>query len=224
MKILIVLTNTSLIPNTKFETGFHFSEFSHPYKFFTDHGYDVVVASPKGGKCPITSPHPEDKINSSFYNDPKKMEIVNNTVKLSDLHGDDFNAIYLAGGHGTMFDLPNDPDLGEIINKTYKAGGILASVCHGGAGFVGVKNDKGEYLVNGKKINCFSNAEEELTPYVHLVPFLLQDKLIEQGAKYESSGIREAHLAVDQRFVTGQNPESVGMVIGAMYTLLQINS
>lgn len=149
------------------------------------------------------------------------MEIVENSIKLSDLNKDSFNAVYIAGGHGTMFDLPNNLDLAGIIKKTYDNKGILASVCHGVAGFIGVKDDNGKYLVADKRINCFSSAEEKLTPFFDLMPFLLEDKLVEQGAKYESSGIREAHLAVDERFVTGQNPESVGMVIGAIHALLQ---
>ena len=223
MHILIVLTNQRTIGNTTNETGFHFSEFSHPYKFFVDHGYKVTVASPKGGECPITSAHPEDKINASFYNDPDKMKIIKETAKLSDLMDEHFDAVYMAGGHGTMFDFPNNETLAGILSKTLKDGGVLAAVCHGPAGFVGAKERGGKYIVEGKKINSFTNAEEKLTPYYDLMPFSLETKLVEQGAKFESSGIREAHLAVDSRIVTGQNPESVEFVVGAMHTLMQRN-
>jgi len=221
MHILIVLTNQATVGDTKNETGFHFSEYSHPYKFFTDHGYEVTVASPKGGECPITSPHPEDKINAIFYNDAEKMRITKETIKLSDVKDHYFDAIYLAGGHGTMFDFPNNQDLADIMNETYSNGGVLAAVCHGPAGFVGVKDKTGKYIVDGKKLNGFTNAEEKLTPFYDLMPFLLETKLIEQGAKFEKSGVREAHLTVDSRIVTGQNPESVELVVGAMHVLLQ---
>lgn len=222
--ILIVLTSQKTIGNTNKETGFHFSEFSHPFEFFISHGYEVTVASPQGGECPITSPHPEDKINAAFYADPEKMKIVKETVKLSDLQNTNFDAVFIAGGHGPMFDLANNAVLAEIMNKTYSDSGILGAVCHGPAAFVGVKDKNGLYLVADKRINSFTNDEEEKTPYFEDMPFLLESKLVEQGAKFEASGPREPHLSVDERLVTGQNPESVELVIGAMYALLQDKS
>lgn len=202
------------------ETGFHFSEFSHPYEFFIKHGYEVTVASPLGGECPITSPHPEDKINALFYNDPERMKIVKNTLRLKDLQNKHFDAVYIAGGHGPMIDLANNAVLATIMNKTYSTGGILAAVCHGPAAFAGLKNKKGEYLISNKRINSFTNSEEKATQYYNDVPFFLESKLTEQGALFESSGPREAHLAVDTRIVTGQNPESIDLVTGAIHTLL----
>lgn len=161
MKILIVLTNVKKVGRSKELTGFHFSEFSHPYDFFTNHGYEVVVGSPQGGECPITSPHPEDKINSTFYADPEKMKIVKETVKLDDLQNTNFDAVYLAGGHGTMIDFPNNPGLAAILSKTLSRGGVIAAVCHGPAGFIGAKDKDGNYLVSGKRVNSFTNTEEK---------------------------------------------------------------
>jgi len=220
MHILIVVTSQSTIGNTDKPTGFHFSEFSHPYEFFINHGYEVTVASPLGGEAPITSPHPEDKINAAFYADPIKMKVVKETVKLDTLKDTKFDAVFIAGGHGPMFDLANNIILAEILNKTYSNGGVLGAVCHGPVGFVGVKLSNGKYLVEGKRINSFTNIEEKATPYYDDMPFLLETKLVEQGAKFESSSPRTGHLCVDSRIVTGQNPESVEMVIGAMYSLL----
>lgn len=221
MHILIVLTNQKTVGNTNKETGFHFSEFSHPYEFFVSHGYKVTVASPQGGECPITSPHPEDKINALFYGNPEKMKIVKGTAKLDDLKSEHFDAVYVAGGHGAMFDLPGNASLAAIMNSTYESDGVLAAVCHGPAAFVGVKGKDGSYLVAGKRINSFTNAEEKATPHYGDMPFLLESKLVEQGGKFESSGPRMPHLAVDTRIVTGQNPESVELVTGAIYALLQ---
>jgi len=224
MNILIVLTNKEKVGNTDKKTGFHFSEFSHPYEFFVNHGYKVTVASPRGGECPITSPHPEDKINALFYKDPAKMKIVKETLKLDDLQNQHFDAVYLAGGHGTMFDFPNNKVLTTIMNKTLSAGGVVGAVCHGPAAFVGAKDNKGRYLVDGKRINSFTNIEEKATQYYNDLPFLLESKLIEQGAKFESSEPREPHLAVDANLITGQNPESIDLVTEAIHNLLQRGS
>lgn len=221
MNILIILTSQGTIGNTDKQTGFHFSEFSHPYNFFINNGYSVVVGSTLGGECPITSPHPEDKINALFYNDPEKMNIIKTTGKLSSLINHHFDAVYIAGGHGTMFDFPHNKDLSTIMNTTYESNGVLSAVCHGPAAFIGLKDKNGEYIIKGKKINSFTNVEEKLTPFYEDMPFLLESKLVEQGALFESSSPREPHLAVDKNIVTGQNPESVELVIGAIHALLQ---
>lgn len=221
MHILIVLTNQKVAGKTDKETGFHFSEFSHAYDFFIRHGYKVTVASPRGGECPITSPHPEDKINALFYASLDKMKIIKETAKLSGLLGTHFDAVYVAGGHGAMFDLPDNEQLAAILRSTFGNNGVLGAVCHGPAAFIGAKSKEGLYLVAGKRINSFTNAEEKMTSYYDSMPFLLESKLIEQGAQFESSGMRESHLAVDTRIVTGQNPESVELVVGAIHALLQ---
>lgn len=221
MNILIVITSKGTIGKENKLTGFHFSEFSHPYEFFIKHGYNVTVASPLGGESPITSPHPEDKINAQFYTDPQKMKVIKETKKLSSIKDQHFDAVFIAGGHGPMLDLANNPVLAEILKTTYESGGVLGSVCHGPACFVGAKDSNGEFLIKGKRINSFTEAEEQKTEYINDIPFQLESKLKEQGAKFESSGIREGHLCVDSGIVTGQNPESVELVIGAMYALLQ---
>ncbi len=224
MHVLIVLTNQKTVGNTNKETGFHFSEFSHPYEFFVNHGYEVTVASPCGGECPITSPHPEDKINALFYASPDKMKVVKETARLDDLRSEHFDAVYVAGGHGAMFDLPNNVALATIMRDTFASGGVLGAVCHGPAAFVGAKDKNGSYLVAKKRINSFTNIEEKSTPHYNDMPFLLESKLVEQGAQFEASGPREPHLAVDARIVTGQNPESVELVTGAVHALLQDKS
>lgn len=221
MKILIVITSQKKISDTGEPTGFHFSEFTHPYEFFIKHGFEVVVGSPNGGECSITSPHPEDKINALFFDNPDKMKVIKETVKLDQLKDKHFDAVYVAGGHGAMFDLPNNPTLAAIMEKTLRSSGVVGAVCHGPAALVGAKDRSGRFLVAGKRINSFANAEEQVTRYYKYMPFLLETKLVEQGAKFESSGVREPHLAVDGGIVTGQNPESVELVTGAIYALLQ---
>ena len=220
-KILIVLTNQKIIGNNSKETGFHFSEFSHAYEFFKDHSYGVVVGSPLGGESPITSPHPEDAINARFYSSPGKMKIVKKTVKLDQLIHEKFDGVYFAGGHGTMVDFPNNPTIESIVNQTIMNGGIIGAVCQGPAAFVGMKNPGGKYVVDGKRVNSFTNEEEKKTPYYGDVPFYLESKLVEQGGSFESSPPRVGHVAIDAPLVTGQNPESVDFVVAAMHTLLQ---
>ncbi len=69
-------------------------------------------------------------------------------------------------------------------------------MCHGPAGLVNTKlsNGKyflsfdllsGKYLVEGKTLTCFTNEEEKQMKLDKEVPFLLESKLQERGAKLD---------------------------------------
>lgn len=126
-----------------------------------------------------------------------------------------------AGGHGTMWDFADNTELAKITADIYENGGVVGAVCHGPAGLVNVKLSNGKYLVDGKKINAFTNEEETAVKLEKVVPFLLESKLIERGAKFEKSGLWQPHVTVDQRVVTGQNPQSAKGVGEAILTELK---
>ncbi|HET7302730.1 MAG TPA: type 1 glutamine amidotransferase domain-containing protein [Candidatus Saccharimonadales bacterium] len=220
MKILLVITNVSKTPKSGLETGFHFAEFSHAYEFFLAHGYEVTIGSPLGGSCTITSDYPGDKINAEFKENPKRMELLSHTTALNRLIDEAFDAVYVAGGHGAMFDLANNIELEGIINTTAERGGVIASVCHGPASLIGLKDRTGNYFVKGKHLTSFTNDEEKGTPFFNDMPFLLQSKLEEQGALFGKSEKRQPRLVIDGNLITGQNPESIELVVGAIYTKL----
>ena len=126
----------------------------------------------------------------------------------SEVKPEEYSAIYYAGGHGTMWDFPDNIELAKIASKIYENNGIVSAVCHGPVGFVIIKLSNGKYLVDGKKINSFTNEEEVAIGLEKIVPFMLETKLIERGAKFEKSGLWQKHVTTDQRVITGQNPQS----------------
>lgn len=107
-----------------------------------------------------------------------------------------------------MWDFADNAELAKIVADIYENGGVASAVCHGPAGLVNIKLSNGKYLVDGKKINGFTNEEETAVKLENIVPFLLERKLIERGAKFEKSGLWQLHVTVDQRVITGQNPQS----------------
>ena len=117
---------------------------------------------------------------------------------------------FVVGGKGAMFDLPKDAALQQVIADVYEQQGVVAAVCHGPAALVDVELSNGEYLVAGKRINGFTNDEEQLfgKKWLPHFEFLLEDKLTERGGVFQSSEIMLEHVAVDDRLVTGQNPSS----------------
>ncbi|QLE59029.1 type 1 glutamine amidotransferase domain-containing protein [Nostoc sp. TCL26-01] len=219
-KVLIVLTSHDQLGNTGNATGFYLAEVSHPVDVFNRAGFTVSYVSPKGGKAPMIGVDLNDPINQAFLDNPENVAQVENTLRPEQIDPAQFDAIFYAGGHGTMWDFPNNQDIAKIAATIYEQGGVIGAVCHGPAGLVNLKLSDGTYLVAGKKISCFTDAEEEAVGLSEIVPFLLAPKLIEQGATHTKVANFQKHVVVSDRLVTGQNPASATGVAEQMVQLL----
>jgi putative intracellular protease/amidase len=220
-KVLLVLTSHDTLSNTKKETGFYLPEVTHPEAVFDRAGLEVVYVSPKGGKAPMSGIDLEDPINKAFLEDANKIAKIENTLHPSQIDPSEYAAIFYAGGHGTMWDFPNNPELAEITIAIYDRGGIVGAVCHGSAGLVNLQLSNGNYLVAGKKLSCFTNEEEAAVGLTDVVPFLLESKLIERGATIEKAANFQKKVVTSDRLVTGQNPASAASVGEEMVKLLK---
>jgi putative intracellular protease/amidase len=194
---------------------------THPHKVFTEAGYAVDFVSPKGGKAPVDGFDLSDAINAAFWNDPRTRGAVENTRKPSDVRAEDYAAIFYAGGHATMWDLPDDAALATIAARIYERGGVVSAVCHGPAGLVNVKLSDRRYLVSGKDVSAFTNDEERAVKLDGVVPFSLADRLIERGARHHGGPNFQSKVVVSERLVTGQNPASATGVAEAVVRLLR---
>ncbi|MEO0455405.1 MAG: type 1 glutamine amidotransferase domain-containing protein [Cyanobacteria bacterium P01_A01_bin.114] len=215
-KILMALTNHEALGDTGKTTGFYLSEASHPHKVFTQAGYAVEFVSPQGGKPPIDGYELDDPLNKAFIENPQVAAQLSNTLTPADIQPEDYAAIFYAGGHGTMWDFPENEALANIAAAIYEQGGLVGAVCHGPAGLVNIKLTSGDYLVAGKTVNSFTNEEEKAAGLDQVVPFLLESKLVERGAAFKKSPNFECHVESCDRVVTGQNPASATAVAETM--------
>lgn len=220
-KILFVVTSHDKKGSTGEPTGYYLGEVSHPWEVLHDAGYEIDFVSPKGGKAPVDGFNLEDEANKKFWENETYRHKIENTMKPSEVKPEAYVAIYYAGGHGAMWDLADNAELSAIASKIYEKNGIVSAVCHGPAGLVNIKLSNGKYLVDGKKINAFTNEEEAAVGLEKVVPFLLESKLIERGAIFEKSGLWQNHVVTDQRVVTGQNPQSAKSVGEAVLAALK---
>lgn len=220
-KILFVVTSHDKKGATGEPTGYYLSEVSHPWEVLHNAGYDIDFVSPKGGKAPVDGFDLSDPVNKKFWEDEMYRNRIENTLKPSEVKTEEYVAIHYAGGHGAMWDFAGNEALAVIATKIYENNGIVSAVCHGPAGLVNIRLSNGKYLVDGKKVNAFTNEEEAAVKLENVVPFLLEDKLIERGAKFEKSGLWQTHVTVDERLVTGQNPQSAKEVGEAVLTELK---
>ncbi|MDI9347989.1 MAG: type 1 glutamine amidotransferase domain-containing protein [Methylacidiphilales bacterium] len=221
MKILFVVTSHDKKGSTGEPTGFYLSEVSHAWNVLVGAGYEIDFVSPKGGKAPVDGFDLGDAVNKKFWDDAKYRAKVENTLTPAQVRPEEYGAIYYAGGHGTMWDFPDNTAIASLATLIYERGGVVGAVCHGPAGLVNIKLSNGKYLVEGKRINAFTNEEEIAVKLQGVVPFMLESRLIERGAKFEKSGLWQKHIAVDQRVVTGQNPASATGVGEAIVSELQ---
>jgi putative intracellular protease/amidase len=225
MKVLIVLTSHDRLGDTGKKTGFWLEEFAAPYYVLKDAGVELTLASPKGGQPPLDpkSDLPENQTETTkrFRADAAAQAQLANTKKLADVSADDFGAVFYPGGHGPMWDMPDNATSIALIEAFVKADKPVGAVCHAPVAFVNVRGKDGEYLVKGKRVTGFTNTEEVAVGLDHVVPFLLEDRLKERGGVYSKSADFAPYVQVDGLLVTGQNPASSGPGAEALLKLLR---
>lgn len=216
MKILIVLTSHGVIGETGHPTGVWMEELTTPYYAFIDAGAEVDLASTAGGQVPVdpNSMAENDRPESvaRFLDDARAMEKLKHSLNLDHLAADPYDAVFLPGGHGTMWDLPESAALADLLTAAFAEGKVIAAVCHGPAGLVNAKDVEGRPLVAGRKVSAFTNSEEEAAGLTHAVPFLLETRIRDLGALYERGPDFQPYAVRDGRLITGQNPASSARV------------
>lgn len=207
-RVAIVLTNHGQLGDTGKPTGFYLSEASHPYEVFHAAGYEIDFLSPKGGLAPMDGVDRKDPINAAFLDDAALVARTKATMAIPAADPARYDAIFFSGGHGTMWDFPNDPGVQQLIRTVYERGGVVAAVCHGPAALVNAKLSDGTWLVAGKQVSSFTDEEEIAVKLEKVVPFALETSLRARGARFVESPNFEPRVAVSERLVTGQNPAS----------------
>jgi len=215
MKILFVVTSHDQIDDQR-PTGVYFKEFGIPYRRLKEKGYELVVASPKGGKAPID---PKSLPDSEEWRE--EVAALENTVPLQQVTSESFDALFLPGGHGTMFDLPQNESLAQLLTELDAAGKVIAAVCHGPAGLVGAVRKDGTPLVKGKRVTSFTNEEEKAAQLDQQMPFLLESKLRELGAEFIGKANFTEHVEQDGHLITGQNPQSSEKIVQLVIETLE---
>lgn len=219
IKILAVATNSNNPLNKGKETGLWLSELTHFVDVVMEAGFEVDIASPSGGKIPLDvarhslEKQMKDKANTKFMNDPRLKQSLNNSLSINEINVTDYDAIYLAGGHGAMFDFRQSSALQQKLTEFYSENKLLSGVCHGVAGFIDTKDKSGNIIVKGKRITGFSNFEDKLAEAIEHLPFLLETDLKKAGAIYRKNLIPfTARIETEQNLITGQNPASAKLV------------
>jgi putative intracellular protease/amidase len=233
-QVLIVVANPTTATTVGWPVGFWGAELTHPYYELTERGVEVTIASPDGGKVQMDSlsdPRDESKwssedlITMGFVNTPELMGLLEKTPKLSVVDLEDYDAIMVAGGLAPMFSFRDNEPLHAAIRQFYESEKPTCIYCHGTAALVDLKLSDGSYLVDGKTVTGFSNAEEDYSDgFVgqRVMPFRLEDVLSDRGANYVQGGLFKAFVVRDGRLITGQQQYSGRKVALALIEVLGI--
>ena len=223
-KVLFVLTSHETLGQDDGKpTGFHLFEAARPWRVLRDAGFHIDFASPRGGAAPIDpgSLDNKDPDNAALLKDPVASRSLRNTIAIERVCATDYRCVYFPGGHGAMWDFPDNPHIQRIAADIHDRGGVVAAICHGPAALVNARNAQGLYLVEGLRIAAFTDEEERAIGKERAVPFLLASRLQERGALHvKAENFRECVVA-DRRVVTGQNPASAGRLAETLRETLQ---
>ena len=181
--VLLIVTSHARLGETNERTGFWLEELAAPYQEFSEAGLGIEIASPRGGQPPIdprSEADPGPTVRAFLANASARSKLAKSRSLASTLEV--FDAYFVVGGHGVMWDLADNPTLASLLARAHSNGKVVAAVCHGPAALVNVRLPHGGYLVAGKRVSAFSNAEEAAVKLAPVVPFALETVLIQRGA------------------------------------------
>ncbi len=225
MKVVAVSTSATHYEKTGHRTGMWLGEYTHFYDALVGAGHEVILASIRGGEVPIDPVSLQPPVinlggTAKRYKDREFMAQLDNTPAVADIAPEDFDAVYLIGGHGTLFDF-DDPALKTLLAAFAEEGKVVSAVCHGPSGLLDVPLSSGSTLLTGKKVTGYTWAEEKLARRTDAVPYSLEERLEAEADEYTTAKLpMTEHVVVDGNLVTGQNPMSASGVGKAVVQLL----
>lgn len=227
LPVLMIITSHTQLGSTGKPTGLWAEELTTPYYALTDAGFDVVLASPLGGKPPFATgsvkvaPLENEGSIKRFFDDGVAMAKFEATHTTASVNAADYSAVFLPGGHGTMWDTAEDAATAALVGDVFNAGKPVAAVCHGPAGLVKALRTDGKSILFGKKVNGFTNEEETAAGLMDVVPFHLETRMKELGGTFENGPMWQPYAVRDGNLITGQNPQSSALVASHVVAALQ---
>jgi putative intracellular protease/amidase len=211
-KVVIVVTSVEKYPEMDRATGLWLGEAVHFYKKMKDAGFAIDFVSPRGGYTPLDPVSLQSgmlPVDWQCYADATFREKLATTLTPGNINAADYDVIYYTGGHGVLWDYPDNRQLQEISRAIYEIGGIVSSVCHGAAGLFNIRLSNGDLLIKDKIVTGFSNAEETEIGLADHVPYLTQNELVKRGARYVQAEKTFISFAVADGLLPGKTRSRV---------------
>lgn len=219
-RVLLVMSSLDTMGISGKQSGTWFTELAAPYYILTEAGYEVVFATPDGGEAPIDllsmKPPFTTEYTERFSKDDIALYAARNTRRLRDIDYSGYDAVFIPGGYGLLWDLASDSFLIKLIRESYESNRPVAMVCHAPAILRDVKLSDGKYLVEGLDLTGFKNDEDKEVELLHHLLFSLEDELKRRGANFIAKANWEPNVVVSGALMTGQSPASAAPLAEAL--------
>jgi len=223
-RVAIVASNPSVSKQTGWAIGFWWAELTHPYSEFVEHGYQVDICSPDGGKLEADSwsdPRDEGKLMADdlmslgFLHSPRHTALIDHSKPISQIKVDDYDAILFVGGQGPMYTFYENDRVHKLAAEFHQAGKITAVLCHATCLLLKARMD-GRLLVAGKTWTGFANSEEKYADEFvgkRMQPFWIEEEARKlPDTNFIVSGRFKSHAVRDGNLITGQQQYSAKAV------------
>lgn len=221
-RILSIVSNTADLKG--FPVGFFAEEMTRAFLMFTEAGHQVDLASPEGGEVMFDThsdprtpngAYTDDLISLGFIHHARFGAMLKQTLPISAVSVDDYDAIWVAGGGGPLITFKDEPALHQLIAAFYESGKIVSLICHGSALLLWTRLSNGKLLAEGKKWTGFSDAEEDDVNAIFgmtLNEYTIQTEAAKiKGSTFMCRNVNEPFAVRDGRLITGQQQYSSGL-------------
>ena len=217
-KILVIFTeqkNLKMKNGKLFSTGNHPVEALLPMLHLKNAGFDFEIVTPTGKPVVFEMwafPNDDEQVKA-IYNEYKSN--FEKPKKLTDFIETSFNdtasyaAVFVPGGHGAMIGIPEDKNVGKVLNWAHQNDLFTISLCHGPGSFLSTTLNGQEFLYEGYNMAVFPDAVDEMTPMIGYLPGKmpsgLSEKLKGLGAIIVNTE-SDKTVCLDRKLITGASP------------------
>jgi D-lactate dehydratase / protein deglycase len=217
-KILVIFTeqkNMKMQNGKLFSTGNHPVEALLPMLHLKNAGFDFEIATPTGKPVVFevwAFPEKDEHVNA-IYNEFKPS--FDKPKKLAGFIDESFNdlesyaAVFVPGGHGSMLGIPQDENVGKILNWAHQNDLFTISICHGPGSFLATTLNNRKFLYEGYNMCVFPDSVDKKTPMIGYLPgqmpWGLSEKLNNLGANIVNSK-SDKTVCLDRKLITGASP------------------
>jgi len=204
-------------------TGYWLEEFALPYKYFSENGIDITVATPSG-KDPMPDPA-STEVNSvgvcKNWENPEQFKYalqlhhkliaehsIYSLMGLTESTLELYDGVFVPGGYAPMVDLAKNKDVGRVLWYFHRHNLPTALFCHGPIAILSTKETPRGFAYRGYKITAFSSAEEADTDLGKYLAPDAQTALSQAGCLYQKGEKWTSFITRDRELITGQNTQS----------------
>ncbi len=217
-KILVIFTEQK---NLKMKNGKNFSTGNHPIEALVpmlhlkNAGFDFEIVTPTGKPVVFEMwafPEEDEHVTAIYdeyksrFEQPKKLTDFMNS-SLNDVNS--YAAVFIPGGHGAMIGIPEDKNVGKVLNWAHESDLFTITLCHGPGSLLTTTLDNQEFLYKGYNMAVFPDAVDEMTPMIGYLPGKmpsgLSEKLKSLGANIVNAE-SDKTVCLDRRLITGASP------------------